>query len=81
MAGKWYESRTLQGTIIAGIFSIIVALILTLNRNTLPPLEIKSITSTGETVLATLALRPEEQLIDSVDFKSLDPQYLLLSES
>lgn len=85
MPQKWYESRTNQAALIAGVFLVMAttigALLSNQNSSVLPPLEIKAIQSGQATVLSTLALRPDRQLLDSGDFAALRSDYVLLSDT
>lgn len=86
MTTKWYESRTNQAAMIGGLFllaSTSVAAYLGSRRATqpLPTLEIKALEGGRDKVLATLALRPDRQLLDSAAFAALEPSYLLLSDT
>lgn len=85
MSGKWYSSRSIQASLIGGSFVLLSAIVggyfATRNRSPLPPLEIKTVIGGGEKVLATLALKPERQLVDSTRFAALGREYLLLSDT
>ncbi len=65
----------LLSSVIAGYFA-------TRTPSTLPPLEIKTISGGGkEQVLATLAMHPERQVVDSATFVDLPGEYVLVNDT
>ncbi|MGH7510064.1 MAG: hypothetical protein ACREMZ_11410 [Gemmatimonadales bacterium] len=85
MADRWYSDRNIQAALIGGTFLLLSAVVggyfATRKPAGLPPLEIKTIAGGKEQVLATLALRPDKQVIDSGAFDDLFPEYLLISDT
>lgn len=85
MAQKWYQSRTNQGAIIAGVFLLLAAFVSGwLSRGTpargIPELEIRTMADGSEQVLARLALDPRGRVVDSLDFTRLRSEMLVNHE-
>ncbi len=85
MNGRWYESRTVQASIIGGVALVAAAAITALpsiisRRSVSTTFEIKTIGNAGEETLARLALDPTGQVVDSAAFARLS-QSLLINDS
>src|SRR5262245_17890477 len=83
MSGKWYESRTNQAALIGGVALVIGAAIGALPsilRSRASPqatFEIKTLGQGGEHTLATLAMEPAGQVLDSSAFSRLSESFIV----
>jgi len=85
MTLPWYKSRTMQAAVVGGVFllvsTIVAGYFASKRAESGPSMEIRSIESGQEKVLATLALRPQGQIVDSAAFSVLGASYVMLSDT
>ncbi len=83
MAGRWYESRTIQAAAISAVIlggaGVIAAIITAGNRApaAAATFDIKTLGEGGEQTLARLAMRPTSQLVDSNTFSQLSHSFVV----